>query len=109
MPTSLRTTTRRRKAVQHRATREGLPLPLGLGTWAQLDLLDLGGRFSPRFLPAGAGEVVVLHYNGLAPIKGQDKYTIPFSEAWLLVGALQAVASHDDRVQINRAIAISVS
>jgi hypothetical protein len=78
-----------------------------LGTWAQLDLLDLGGQLSPRFLPAGAGEVVVLHYNGLAPIKGQDKYTIPFSEAWLLVGALQAVASHDDRVQINRAIAIS--
>lgn len=78
-----------------------------LGAWAQNDLHDLGGGVSPRILPAGAGEVIVLHYNGLSPIKGQDKYTIPFSEAWLLAVAFQAAAGTGDRMDVNRAIAFS--
>lgn len=78
-----------------------------LGQWAQNDLRDLGGGAPPRIFPEGAGEIIVLHYNGLSPIKGQDRYTIPFSEAWLLAIAFQGAARTGDRVNINRAIAIS--
>ena len=42
---------------------------LALGAWAQHEVFDLGGGVPPRILPTGSGEVVVLHYNGLAPIK----------------------------------------
>lgn len=78
-----------------------------LGSWAQNDLHDLGSSAGPRILPADAGEVVILHYNGLSPIKGQDKYAIPFSEAWLLAGIVQAAAHGDNQRDFNRAIAFS--
>lgn len=78
-----------------------------LGAWAWNDLRDLGAADSVRELPAGSGEVVVLHYNGLVPIKDQDKYTIPFSEAWLLAGAFQAASGGRHQNEINRAIAFS--
>ena len=78
-----------------------------LGAWAQEDLRNLGGGVPPRVLPADAGEVIILHYNGLLPIKGQEKYTFPFSEAWLLAAAFQAAAQTGDRTDVNRAIAFS--
>ena len=78
-----------------------------LGSWAQNDLHDLGSGAAPRILPVGAGEIVVLHYNGLSPIKDQDRYTIPFSEAWLLAGAVQAAFHGNNQTEINHAIAIA--
>jgi len=78
-----------------------------LGAWAWNDLRDLGADDSVREFPDGSGEIVILHYNGLAPIKGQDKYTIPFSEAWLLAGAFQAAAAGRHQNEINQAIAVS--
>jgi hypothetical protein len=78
-----------------------------LGEWALNDLHELDGGVQPYLLPPGTGEVIVLHYNGLSPIKDQEKYTIPFSEAWLFVAAFQAVASTGDREDVNRAIAFS--
>lgn len=78
-----------------------------LGAWAQDDLRSLGGGGPPRILPAGAGEVIILHYNGLLPVKSQDKYTVPFSEAWLLVAAFQGVVRTGDRANVSRAIALS--
>jgi hypothetical protein len=78
-----------------------------LGGWAERELAELGGDVSPRVLPPGAGEVVLLHYNGLVPIKGQDKYSIPFSEAWLFYGALQAAVPPQDRASVRRAVALS--
>jgi len=78
-----------------------------LGSWAQEDLRLLGVGVEPRVLPAGAGEVIVLHYNGLSPIKSQDKYTIPFSDAWLFALAFQAAAQTGERANVNRAIAFS--
>lgn len=78
-----------------------------LGSWATQELARLDGAASPRVLPPGTGEVVLLHYNGLAPIKGQDKYSIPFSEAWLFYGALQAAVPPEDRASVSRAVALS--
>lgn len=77
-----------------------------LGGWAREDLRSRGLEASPREIPPGHGELVILHYNGLAPIKGQDKFTIPFSEAWPLVLALQATADESARGDINRATAL---
>jgi hypothetical protein len=78
-----------------------------LGEWALDDLHELDGGVQPHVLPPGTGEVIILHYNGLSPIKGQQKFTIPFSEAWLFVAAFQAAASTGDREDVNRAIAFS--
>ena len=78
-----------------------------LGAWAQEDLHDRGDPVVPRILPEGAGELIILHYNGLSPIKGQDRYTIPFSRAWPLAIAFQAGAQTGDREDVNRAIGIS--
>lgn len=78
-----------------------------LGTWAADDLREKGWDGTTREIPEGMGELVVLHYNGLAPIKGQDKFTIPFSEAWLLVAALQVAADDDASGDINRATAFA--
>ena len=78
-----------------------------LGACAQEDLRSEGEDVPPRLLPEGAGESVILHYNGLLPIKGQDKYTIPFSRAWPLAVAFQAAAQTGDRADVNRAIAFS--
>ena len=78
-----------------------------LGEWALEDLHELSGDVSPRFMPPGTGEIIILHYNGLSPIKDQEKYTIPFSEAWLFVAAFQAAASTGDRADVNRAIAFA--
>jgi hypothetical protein len=50
---------------------------------------------------------VILHYNGLVPIKDQDKFTIPFSEAWLFVAALQLAADDDASRDIGRATAVA--
>ncbi len=78
-----------------------------LGPWAQSDLRELGAGASPKILPSDAGEVVIFHYNGLSPIKGQNKYTIPFSEAWLVAAGFQALSRSAERSEINRAVAIS--
>jgi hypothetical protein len=59
-----------------------------------------------RFLPRGAGEVVILHYNGLAPVKREDRFLIPIVEAWPLVLAMQASADPEERREINEGIAI---
>jgi hypothetical protein len=78
-----------------------------LGAWAEEDLDDLGAGSPPRFLPEGAGEVLVLHFNGLSPMKDQTKFTIPFSSAWPLVLALQASTESEDRAQLDRAVAFA--
>ncbi len=80
-----------------------------LGHWAEDDLRDLGSDGDWRGLPSGAGEVYVLHYNGLSPIKDQDKFSIPFSRAWPLALAFQAGTAGHDRANVNRAIALSSS
>jgi hypothetical protein len=77
-----------------------------LGEWAENDLRGQGWDGGQRDIPDGSGELVILHYNGLAPVKGQDKFTIPFSEAWLFVGALQLAADDDAAADINRATAL---
>jgi hypothetical protein len=74
-----------------------------LGGWAERDLRDRGGLGQARTIPEGSGELVILHYNGLVPIKGQTRITIPFSEAWLLVGALQLAADDTSRGSLNQA------
>ena len=78
-----------------------------LGEWALNDLHQLDAEVQPHLLPPDAGEVIILHYNGLSPIKGQERYTIPCSEAWLLVGAFQVAASTGDEEDVNRAIAVA--
>ena len=78
-----------------------------LGAWAENDLREIDPNGFARILPAGAGEVVILHYNGLFPIKSQDRFTIPFIEAWPYVLALQAVADADVRAQIAAGTAVS--
>jgi hypothetical protein len=78
-----------------------------LGSWAEDDLRNLGMSGPPMVVPPGAGEIIVLHYNGLSPIKSQEKYTIPFAEAWLLVAAVQAAADPDAQADIGRATAIA--
>jgi hypothetical protein len=80
-----------------------------LGDWAQNDLLDRGIEATPRTIPEGSGELVILHYNGLSPAKGQDKFTIPFSDAWPLVLALQVATDADAQQQIGRATAFAGS
>ena len=74
-----------------------------LGRWASDDLSDLGSPGVVREIPPGHGEIVVLHYNGLAPIKGQDVIVLPFSEAWAIAVALQGVGDGDAQAQIARA------
>jgi hypothetical protein len=78
-----------------------------LGDWALSDLEDLGRAAEPRILPEGSGEIVVLHYNGLVPIKDQIKITFPFSQAWLLVAAFEASASGAEQAEIGRATAVA--
>jgi hypothetical protein len=80
-----------------------------LGAWAQDDLRELGSDGRWRSLPSGAGEVYVLHFNGLSPIKDQNKFSIPFSTAWPLALAFQAGAPGGNGTNINRAIAFSSS
>jgi len=74
-----------------------------LGSWATDDLRDKGWEGGAREIPTGTGELVILHYNGLVPIKDQDKFTIPFSEAWVLVAALQLAADDEASGDIGRA------
>jgi len=78
-----------------------------LGNWAKKDLRQRGGGGVARLIPEGSGELVILHYNGLSPIKGQDKFTIPFSEAWLLVAAWQATGDQSAEADILRATAFA--
>lgn len=78
-----------------------------LGSWASDDLLERGWDGMAREIPPDAGELVIFHYNGLSPIKDQDKFTIPFSEAWLLVAALQLSADDSASDDINRATALA--
>ena len=77
-----------------------------LGRWAREDLERLGSPGIAREIPPGTGELVILHYNGLAPIKDQMRITIPFSQAWPLVLALQAATDDQAREQIGRATAV---
>lgn len=77
-----------------------------LGSWATEDLSDRGWQGRVREVPEGMGELVILHYNGLGPIKGQDRFTIPFSEAWPMALAYQAVADDYARRDFNQASAI---
>lgn len=83
-----------------------------LGAWAIEDLEALGGRPSraarlpTRSQPKqGLGEIIVLHYNGLSPIKREDRFTIPVSEAWFHASVVQATASPGERAEIERAFA----
>lgn len=78
-----------------------------LGRWAREDLEAFGSEGRARLLPEGAGEIIVLHYNGLLPVKDQTKITIPFSEAWLMVLALQVAARPADSMEIQRATAVA--
>ena len=78
-----------------------------LGSWAHDDLRERGSSGQVRTIPEGSGELVILHYNGLVPIKDQTKITIPFSEAWLLVGALQLASDDSARDDLNRATAFA--
>ncbi|MBW2497795.1 MAG: hypothetical protein JRF61_11025 [Deltaproteobacteria bacterium] len=77
-----------------------------LGEWAREDLKALGNEGAPRLVPEEAGEVIVLHYNGLSPVKAETRFTIPFSEAWLMVLALRAMADEADAAKIDRATAV---
>lgn len=74
-----------------------------LGSWATDDLRARGSDGQVREIPAGSGELIILHYNGLVPVKDQTKITIPFSEAWFLVAALQAATDDEANEQIGRA------
>ncbi len=74
-----------------------------LGSWAKEDLVELGSPGEIRAIPPGSGELVILHYNGLSPIKDQTRITVPFSQAWPLVLALQAVADDEAREEIGQA------
>jgi hypothetical protein len=74
-----------------------------LGRWAREDLADLGSPGVAREIPSGSGELVILHYNGLSPVKSQTRITVPFVEAWPLVLALQASADDEARQQIGQA------
>ncbi len=74
-----------------------------LGDWAREDLAGLGSPGEVREIPPGSGELVILHYNGLSPIKDQTRITIPFSEAWPLVLALQAATDDEAKEQIGQA------
>lgn len=77
-----------------------------LGDWARADLARLGSVASARVIPEGSGELVLLHYNGLSPVKGETRISIPFSEAWLLVAALQVASDRQARAQIERATTV---
>jgi len=77
-----------------------------LGRWARDDLARLGSPGDAREIPPGAGELVILHYNGLSPIKGQRRITIPFSKAWAFVVAFQAIADDQAREQIGQATTV---
>jgi len=77
-----------------------------LGPWAQDDLLERGGTGDTVEIPEGSGELVILHYNGLAPIKDQTRITLPFSDAWLLVAALQLGSDRQAQQQIGQATAV---
>ncbi|MEM9177856.1 MAG: hypothetical protein AAGC67_21830 [Myxococcota bacterium] len=74
-----------------------------LGRWARNDLRDRGSNGVAREIPEGHGELVILHYNGLAPIKDQDLLVLPFNEAWALVLALQLIGDAEAQRQIARA------
>lgn len=77
-----------------------------LGPWAREDLAALGSPGEPREIPEGHGELILIHYNGLSPIKDQTRLTIPFSEAWLFVAALQGIADPEARREIERATTV---
>ena len=74
-----------------------------LGRWARDDLRAKGSSGVAREIPSGHGEIVILHYNGLAPIKDQETIVLPFNEAWALVLALQLVGDDDAQRQIAQA------
>lgn len=74
-----------------------------LGRWARNDLRERGSSGVAREIPAGHGEIVLLHYNGLAPVKDQETIVLPFSEAWAIVLALQLIGDGQAQQQIARA------
>lgn len=77
-----------------------------LGPWAEDDLRDRGSSGLAREIPEGHGELVLLHYNGLAPIKEQDLIVVPFNEAWAIVLALQLATDDRAREQIAQATTV---
>ncbi len=77
-----------------------------LGPWAEDDLRDRGSAGLAREIPDGHGELVLLHYNGLAPVKEQDMIVVPFNEAWAIVLALQLATDDRAREQIAQATTV---
>lgn len=74
-----------------------------LGSWAEEDLIEIGWDGSVREIPDGHGELVLLHYNGLVPVKDQTMIVLPFDEAWAIVLALQIASDDRGREQIAQA------
>lgn len=57
---------------------------------------------------AGEGEVVVVHYNGLAPAKIDSFFEISFGKAWLHVESVEAEGEEEEQVEQAAAIARNI-
>jgi uncharacterized protein len=62
-----------------------------------------GGR-----LPPSCGELVIIHYNGVAPNKIDSFFEISFGKAWLHVESVQTEGEEEEQVEQAKAIARNI-
>ncbi len=74
-----------------------------LGPGAVQKMEERWGKAEPRRLDPGHGEVVVLHYNGWVPRKGETFLQLSFGESWTHVDAMQPNA--EERTEVDSALA----
>jgi hypothetical protein len=56
-------------------------------------------------IPSSSGELVILHYNGIAPVKIDDFFEISFGKAWIYVGEVKPQGEEEEQVEQAKAIA----
>jgi hypothetical protein len=86
-----------------------------LRTARQLGFRDEGAEIEKRWgvprepgVKTGEGEIVILHYNGPAPVKVDSFFEIAFGKAWLYVDAVRPQGEEEAQVEQAAAIARSI-
>ncbi|MFH1367513.1 MAG: hypothetical protein ABII64_00160 [Elusimicrobiota bacterium] len=60
------------------------------------------------WLPKGSGELVILDYNGMSPVKIDSIFEISFGRAWIYVGEAEPEGEEEEQVEQARAIARNI-
>ena len=69
----------------------------------------LPGVKIPEHTPRNTGEVVILHYNGLAPVKIDSYFEISYGKGWVYVNNSKPKGEDKKQVEQAKALARSIA